>query len=159
MPRRMSLPIIQLCVLAVWLGGALVFSAVVAPAAFAVLPTRTLAGDMVGRVLPVVFYAGMVAGGLVVVLDALDAEEWRWSTAAVSGGLVVIACGVAQLIVGRQIDQVRSRITGPVDALPSGDALRVAFGRLHGMSVALLGIAMLAAATALVAVARHLARR
>ena len=44
--------------LALWLGAAGFFSAAVAPALFAVLPTRTLAGEVVGRVLPVVFYVG-----------------------------------------------------------------------------------------------------
>lgn len=155
----MSLPIIEFSALALWLGAAVLFSAVVAPAAFAVLPTRTLAGDIVGRVLPVVFYAGMLVGAIVVAADAIDAEEWRWSTRLVSGALIAIACASAQLIVGSRIDQVRSRISGPVDALAPGDPLRVEFGRLHGISVALLGVAMLAAVVALIAVARDVAKR
>ena len=155
----MSRPLVEACALAVWLGGAVLFSAVVAPAAFAVLPTRTLAGEIVGRVLPVIFYAGIVVGVLVVALDTSDAEEWRWSTAVVSGALVALGCAAAQFIVGARIDRVRSRITGPVDALTPGDPLRIEFGRLHGLSVALLGIAMLAAAVGLIAVARNLARR
>ena len=36
-----------IAILAFWLGAALLFSAVVAPAVFAVLPTRTLAGAVV----------------------------------------------------------------------------------------------------------------
>jgi hypothetical protein len=155
----MSLPILELSALALWLGGAVLFSAVVAPAAFAVLPTRTLAGDIVGRVLPVVFYSGMAVGAIVVAIATIDAEEWRWSTTVVSGALVAIACASAQFIVGSRIDQVRSRISGPVDALAPGDSLRVEFGRLHGISVALLGVAMLAAAVAMIAVARDLAKR
>ncbi|HTI65750.1 MAG TPA: DUF4149 domain-containing protein [Gemmatimonadaceae bacterium] len=155
----MSLPIIEFSALALWLGAAVLFSAVVAPAAFAVLPTRTLAGDIVGRVLPVVFYAGMLVGAIVVAADAIDAEEWRWSTTLVSGALIAIACASAQLVVGSRIDRVRSRISGPVDALAPGDPLRVEFGRLHGISVALLGVAMLAAVVALIAVARDVAKR
>lgn len=155
----MSLPIVETCALAFWLGAAVLFSAVMAPAGFAVLPTRTLAGDMVGRVLPVVLYSGIVVGALVVALDTMDAEEWRWSTGVVAGAVIAIACAVAQLVIGRRIEQVRSHITGPVDALPPGDAQRIAFGRLHGISVALLGIAMLAAAIALIAIARNLGRR
>lgn len=159
MPRRVMLPIVESCALALWLGGAVLFAAAVAPAAFAVLPTRTLAGELVGRVLPIVFYAGMLAGVLVIVLERIHAEEWRWSAGAVGGGVAAVACAAAQFIVGSRIEQVRSRIAGPVDALPPGDPLRVAFGRLHGISVALLGVAMLAAAVALVTVARDLARR
>ena len=159
MARRMTLPVVELGVLALWLGGAVLFSAAVAPAAFAVLPTRALAGDIVGRVLPVIFYAGLAVGVLTIALERADAEEWRWSTAVVTGALVAVACATAQFIVGRRIEAVRSRISGPLDALVPGDPLRVEFGRLHGVSVALLGVAMLAAAIAFVAVARNLARR
>ena len=155
----MTLPIVESCAMALWLGGAVLFSAVMAPAAFAVLPTRTLAGELVGRVLPVVFYAGIVVGVLVLALDIADAEEVRWSTTSVGGAVVAVACAAAQFIVGSRIAQLRSRISGPVDALPPGDSLRVAFGRLHGVSVALLGVAMLAAAVALIAVGRDLSRR
>lgn len=159
MARRMTLPLVESCALALWLGGAVLFSAVIAPAAFAVLPTRTLAGDLVARVLPVVFYAGMVVGVLVLALGVLDAEEWRWSTTDVASAIVAIACAAAQFIIGSRIVQLRSRISGPVDALPPGDSLRVAFGRLHGISVALLGVAMLAAAVALIALGRDLSKR
>ena len=60
----------QLALLVLWLGGAVLFAAAVAPALFAVLPTRTLAGAVVGRVLPVIFYSGMLIGVVVVVIRA-----------------------------------------------------------------------------------------
>jgi hypothetical protein len=63
---------------------------------------------------------------------------------------MVAACGVAQLIVGRRIDRLRADIGGSIESLPVDDARRVAFGRLHGISVAWLGLAMLAAGVALV---------
>ena len=44
---------------AAWIGAALITVAVVAPGAFAVLPSRTMAGAMVGRVLPALFIAGI----------------------------------------------------------------------------------------------------
>jgi hypothetical protein len=48
--------------LGAWIGAALLMAAAVAPAAFAVLPTRALAGALVGRVLPPVFGGGIVVG-------------------------------------------------------------------------------------------------
>jgi len=54
--------LIEIVLLAAWLGAAIFFSVVVAQAAFAVLPTRTLAGALVGRILPVLFFAGMILG-------------------------------------------------------------------------------------------------
>lgn len=159
MAHRVTVPAVELAALAFWLGAALLFSAVVAPAAFAVLPTRTLAGDLVGRVLPVIFYAGIVLGALTIALERAVAEEWRWSTAVAAAVVIVVTCAAAQFIVGSRIELVRSRISGPVDALAPGDPLRVEFGRLHGVSVLLLGVAMLSAAVDLVAITRSLMRR
>ena len=51
-----------IALLAAWLGATIIVGAVVAPAAFAVLPTRTLAGAVVGRVLPPLFWSGAVIG-------------------------------------------------------------------------------------------------
>lgn len=159
MAHRVTVPAVELAALAFWLGAALLFSAVVAPAAFAVLPTRTLAGDLVGRVLPVIFYAGIVLGALTIALERAVAEEWRWSTAVAAAVVIVVTCAAAQFVVGSRIELVRSRISGPVDALAPGDPLRVEFGRLHGVSVLLLGVAMLSAAVDLVAITRSLMRR
>ncbi len=140
----------------IWLGAALLLAAAVAPAAFAVLPTRSLAGDLVGRVLPVVFWSGMVVFAGVMLLgvwtDAASRFKPRVLAAAVGG----TACMIAQLIVDVWIGRLRARMPGPVDALAVTDPLRVAFGQLHLLSVVLLGIAMLCAAAILIIAARGL---
>jgi hypothetical protein len=135
-------------VLAAWLGAALLLSTSVAPAAFDVLQNRTLAGSVVGRVLPVVFIGGLVAG-----IAAL-ALSWRGGallrTRRALGAVIVLACAAAQLVVAPRIARVRSGIEGAVDALAVDDPRRVAFGRLHAISVGWLGLAMVAAAALLV---------
>jgi hypothetical protein len=135
--------------LAAWIGAAALVAAVVAPAAFAVLPTRALAGALVGRVLPVVFVAGLVAG--------LGAAVLGWSAGAGFGRarlvlplLAAALCAAAQFGVGPRIQRVRAQIGPSVEALPPTDPLRREFGRLHGVSVALMGAGMLAAGAALV---------
>ena len=50
--------------------------AALAAVLFAVLPTRTLAGTVVGRILPPVFYSGMVAGVIVIVLQVMERRGW-----------------------------------------------------------------------------------
>jgi hypothetical protein len=60
--RAISSSAISVVGLSAWLGAAVLAATVVAPAAFAVLPTRSLAGALVGRVLPVLFYGGAVVG-------------------------------------------------------------------------------------------------
>jgi len=137
--------------LAAWLGAGVLFASVVAPAAFAVLPSRSLAGALVGRVLPVLFIAGIVAAIAGLWLDRADAGRLpRVRRAA----LVVVAasCAIAQFAVGPRIARVRQEIDGPIEQLPPGDPRRAAFGRLHAASVAWLGLAMLAAATTVVLV-------
>lgn len=131
-------------VVAAWLGAALITVAVVAPGAFAVLPSRTIAGTMVGRVLPALFIAGMIIG---VVVASMTGAASRW--AAASGVLAALACCVAQFAITPRLDRLRAEIGGPVDVLPVDDARRVAFGALHGYNVAGLGVAMLGAAACL----------
>ncbi len=137
--------------LSAWLGAAVLFAAVVAPAAFAVLPSRALAGALVGRVLPVVFITGIVVALVALWLDRADTgRSLRVRRAALV--VVALSCAAAQFAVGPRIERVRQEIGGPVEQLPPGDPRRVAFGRLHAASVAWLGLAMVAAATTLVLV-------
>jgi hypothetical protein len=108
--------------LSAWLGAALLVVAVVTPGAFASLPTRSMAGTMVG-----------VSPGAV-------------ATAVLSGA----ACAVAQFGIAPRLVRLRSEIGGSVERLSADDPRRVAFGLLHGYSVAGLGVAMLAAVFSLV---------
>lgn len=131
--------------IAFWGGAAILTIAIVTPAAFAVLPTRTLAGALVGRVLPALFLSGIVVGASVTAF-ALSANS---RGAAATAALAAISCAVAQFVINPRIARMREEIGGPVDALPVDDARRVAFGLLHGYSVGGLGVAMLAAAVSL----------
>jgi hypothetical protein len=157
--QRISPSLIELVALAFWLGAAGFLSIVVAPALFAVLPTRELAGEVVGRVLPGLFYSGIVLGALVIVIEVASRGGWSWRGRETLGLTIVISCIVAQAIVAPRIARLRDQIAGPIESLPTDDARRVAFGRLHGVSVAWLGIAMLAALITLVLAARTLRSR
>lgn len=136
---------------AAWLGAALITVAVVAPAAFAVLPSRTWAGTLVGRVLPVLFVAGMAIGVLVAVLLGAGAGRRAPAIAALCAAA---ACAVSHFVVDPRIARLREQIAGPVDALAAADPRRVAFGLLHGYSVGGLGVAMMAATLSLAFVLR-----
>ena len=157
MSVRAGVPLTETLLLAVWIGAALLFTVVVAPAAFSVLPTRTLAGALVGRVLPVIFYAGVVIGSLIVVLELIG-RTGAWGRSA-AGAVSALACALAQLVVGTRIDRLRAAIGGPLDALAADDPRRVAFGRLHAISVGWLGLAMVAAIIALALAVRAMTPR
>lgn len=148
----------QLLVAASWLGAGILFAAAVAPAAFAALPTRTLAGALVGRVLPVVFYWGLAAG-IALVLLARAGRRGRLVTAGTVAGLITaVSCAVGQLVIAPRIERARAAIPGSVEQLPRDDPRRVAFGRLHGASVLWLGVGMLAAAASVGSAAARIGR-
>jgi hypothetical protein len=147
--------LISIVLLAAWLGAAVIVAAAVAPAAFEVLPTRTLAGALVGQVLPVLFWSGVVIGLSVLWIG------WRLPSpvARTWSALVLVgACVVAQLVIVPRIERVRAAIGGPMDALDPTNPLRQAFGRLHGLSVACLGAGALAALVILVLLIRFASR-
>jgi uncharacterized membrane protein len=154
--RATPLTISSIGLLAAWLGASLLVAAVVAPAAFAVLPTRTLAGALVGRVLPVIFWSGMALG---VVVAALGGRMGIGRFGFASAIVLALASASAQLIVSPRIEALRASIGGAVDALDVTDPRRMAFGRMHGISVLLMGVGMIAAAVALVVLSRHLSSR
>jgi hypothetical protein len=100
-------------------------------------------------VLPVVFIAGIVAAVVSLVLDR--GRQGRAPRVRRTALIVMaLACGAAQFVVAPRIEQVRGQIDGPIEQLAEGDPRRVAFGRLHAISVAWLGLAMLGAATTVV---------
>jgi Domain of unknown function (DUF4149) len=137
---------------AAWFGASLLLSASVAPTAFAVLPSRTLAGAVLGPVFPILFIGGLIAGLLAIGDGALSSTTlgyWRLG----AGVVMTIGSGIAQFIILPSIERVRASIAGAVDALAADDSRRLAFGRLHGLSVACLGIAMLGAAVVMICAA------
>ena len=148
---RINPSVVQVGVLALWLGAAGLLSLVVAPSLFAVLPTRTLAGAVVGRILPQVFYSGILIGAVVLALQAMQGEGRGRMIASI---VMVASCAIAQFLVSPRIARLREEIGGALEDLAADDARRAAFGRLHGISVAWLGLAMIAAVIAIVLAAR-----
>ena len=143
-----------LVLVSAWLGAVFLFGSVVAPAAFAALPTRALAGAVVGRVLPVLFLTGM---GLGAGLLLIALRPWRGGLAS-AGGVLVLSCAISHFVIGARITRLRSTIGSTLDSLPAGDPQRALFGQLHAMSVAGLGLAVLAAIVALWLTAANLGR-
>jgi hypothetical protein len=145
-------PFAAALLVALWLGAALLSVTVVAPGAFAVLPTRAMAGDMVGRVLPVVFAGAIVVPVLVLSL----VPSARRSAFAVGVGVVAMLASVVALgVVDPRIAALRTVAVVPIDQLSPGDPRRTMFALLHLSSVGLLAIAMIAHAVLLLILARR----
>jgi hypothetical protein len=150
-----SRPLVAALLVTLWLGAALLTVAVVAPGAFAVLPTRALAGDVVGYVLPVVFAGAIVVPVLALVLD----PSARRSMASVLGSACAILAAVtAFAVIDPRVAALRRAAVVPIDQLSPADPRRTMFGLLHASSVALLGVAMVGLVLLLVSRARATVR-
>ncbi|HLM00734.1 MAG TPA: DUF4149 domain-containing protein [Pyrinomonadaceae bacterium] len=147
--------------IALWLGAAVFFVAAVAQSAFAVLPSRELAGAIVNRTLAILNYSGIVVGLILLAGSVFDREKASRVRLWVEQGLLLFltaACAFAQFVIGARLHAVRQQIGRPIDELAADDPLRVAFGALHGYSVAVLAFAMLAALVVYFLIARKRSR-
>jgi Domain of unknown function (DUF4149) len=143
-----ALRYVYVLALVVWLGGTLTIGGVVAPAAFAALEAqdpasgRALAAGVVGAVLarfhPVAYLALTT---LLVTLVSMKLVGPRPTGFGVRlflvGGLLLVSL-VGGLWVDPQIAALRSQIGAPVHTLDQADPRRARFGRLHGLSTALM---------------------
>jgi hypothetical protein len=148
-----------------WLGAALFFGAVVAPAAFSVLRSFNLtnaseiAGSIVTRSLSVVNVAGF-AIGLVLLLSLFIGKSlvgrvaFLLETACLA--LIIAATGVGHWVIAARMRALRTAMVLPIDQVLPSDPRRVEFNNLHGYSVNALGLAMIAALITIVLISRRL---
>jgi hypothetical protein len=142
-----ALRFVSMLAVAIWLGGMVTIGGVVAPAAFATLGSPE-AASLVGETLRRFHLVGYTAG-LLLLLSltsmALMGPRPRafWIRLGMAS-LMLAATLVAGLVVDRRIAAMRAEIGAPVGSLAPGDARRVAFGRLHGASTGLMGLAIAA---------------
>jgi len=138
----------EVLLLGVWLGSMIFFSFAVAPSAFAVLPTREMAGVMVTSAIGKVEMLGLITGPLLILLQAAHRSLGRSSASIriVQPALVVltIACaGLSRFWISPAMVSLRAAMGGHIDHLPITDPMRVQFNHLHQYSVALMGAAMI----------------
>ena len=137
--------------LIVWLGG-VIFFPVVAQTSFSVLPTRHLAGSVVGRSLGILHWMGMISG-LVFLASSLLLSRLSSGEAHVFAPRNVLICMmllltlISQFGIIPRMDAIRASI-GEIDAAPVDSPARVQFDSLHHWStrieggVLLLGLAV-----------------
>jgi len=130
-----TLRFLQFLSLGCWVGS-IIFFIVFTQGIFSVMPTKDLAGVVVGYSLARLHVLGIVAG-CVYLLATVALEKSVASLARPAALLVfvMILCTMAsQYGVIARMDALRTQM-GSVDATAAGDPLRVAFDRLHQYSV------------------------
>jgi hypothetical protein len=142
------LSLIRLLLIGLWLGAACFFSFAVAQSAFAVLPSRELAGLVVSRTLAIVNYSGLLIGLVLLASSFIKQSETNRFQLLTEKILLIIftaACAVGQFVIGLWLSYVRAQINRPIDELAIDDPLRITFNNLHEYSVWILITAMIAA--------------
>ena len=145
---------LRLFLLAVWLGAAILFSAVVAPTAFRVLRGFNLpnageiAGTIVTHTLSIVNISGFILSLMLLVIAFVLKRNYsrgRWVAQLILLTTMALATGAGEWIIAARMRALRLGMILPIDQVAASDPARVAFAALHGYSVAALGIAIIAA--------------
>jgi uncharacterized protein DUF4149 len=143
-----ALRFLSLLLLALWIGGLAAVGGLAAPTIFNVLQAhdpvagRTLAGDVFGAVFLRVQHASWIVGGLLLGLLAIRAAlgpRPRHTGPRVGIVILMIAASVGTaVIIAPRIDRLRASVTGSISDLSDGDARKIEFSRLHGLSNSLM---------------------
>jgi hypothetical protein len=146
---------LMLLSLVVWLGGLIFLAFVEAPTVFSpgLLPTRHMAGSIVGRSLDVLHYMAIVSGIVFLIssmtYNRLTAGNARPLAARhVLIALMLVLTVISQFAISPKMRAIRAEV-GVIDTVPLDSPLRVEFNRLHVWSerfeqgVLLLGLAAL----------------
>ena len=109
--------------LTLWVGGLWAIGYIVAPALFANLEDRALAGSLAGVMFEIIAYVGLLCGGLLLVFNQMrNSRRLNWRALVLLLMLLLIAVG--QFYLAPMIAGLRSQ----------GLADSVQFGRLHGVA-------------------------
>jgi len=145
--------------LVIWVGGIIFFSFVVAPALFSILPTRHLAGLVVSRALTVLHWAGIICGGVFLILSVFEAYHsiGAWQATAARNVLVfsmLVVTLFSQIVVSTRMAALKGQM-GEIDNVPVSDPRRLAFNHLHQWSTGLEVVVLILGLATLYVIARH----
>jgi uncharacterized membrane protein len=154
---------LMLLSLVLWLGGLVFFAFVLAPTAFTVLPTRHLAGNVVGRALGSLHWIAIIAG-LVYLASSLLYSRFSTGTFDLFGArnviivVMLVLTMVSQFGIIPRMDTLRASI-GEIDSAPPEDPARMQFDALHQWSTRVEVTVMLLAFVVTYLTAQQLAER
>lgn len=126
---------LMLLSLIVWLGGLIFFAFVLAPTAFSVLPSRHLAGTLVGRSLGTLHWMGIISGIIFLASSILYSRFTKGSAHVFVARHVLICLMLALTLISQfgiipRMDTLRASI-GEIDSVPPENPARVQFDALH----------------------------
>lgn len=146
------LRLLMMLSLGIWLGGIVLF-AVLAPTVFSVLPTRHLAGSIVGPMLSKLHWIGLISGIIFLISSLSYSRIATGDVHALSARnlllcIMLVLTLISQFGITSRMAALRSSM-GEIDNVPPSDPARVEFNALHAWStrlevgVLILGLAAL----------------
>ncbi len=140
------LSFVEVLLLGVWLGSMMFFSFAVAPSAFAVLPTREMAGVIVTSTIGKVEVIGLVIGPVLILINILKPSRSSGAKLLRIGliGLMIVCAALSRFWISPSMVSLRAAMSGHIDDVSPADPMRLQFNDLHQYSVALMGIAIVA---------------
>jgi uncharacterized membrane protein len=146
---------LMLLSLVVWLGGLIFFAFVLAPTAFSpgLLPTRQLAGSIVGRSLDGLHYIAIVSGIVFLITSMLYSRMASGNARPLAARhvlivLMLLLTVISQFAISPKMHAIRAEVD-VIDNVPPDNPRRMEFDRLHVWSekfevaVLLLGLVAL----------------
>jgi uncharacterized membrane protein len=136
-PGMSLLRFLMLLSLVVWLGGLIFLAFVEAPTAFSpgLLPTRHMAGSIVGHSLDVLHRMAIISG-IIFLISSMGYSRMTAGTARPLAGrhlliaLMLLLTVISQFAISPRMHAIRAE-AGVIDSLPLDSPLRMEFNRLH----------------------------
>jgi uncharacterized membrane protein len=135
---------IEFLSLGLWLGSDAFLSFIIAPGAFSILGNRDAAGVMVGYSLARLHFAGIFLGLLFLLSRLVRTRDFAsfTSPAALCVAMMVILTAASQFTVSNRMAKLRRQMVS-IENTPENVPQRLAFNRLHHVSVACEGAVLL----------------
>ena len=128
---------LMLLSLVVWLGGVIFLAFVEAPTAFSpgLLPTRHMAGSIVGRSLDLLHYMAIVSGIAFLIASMLYSRMATGDARPLAARhllivLMLLLTVISQFAISPKLHALRAEV-GVIDSVPLDNPLRREFDRLH----------------------------
>ncbi len=147
-----ALRYVYVVALVVWVGGLITIGSIVAPSAFAVLGAAgsassplaaMLVGDVLRRFHLVGYAAAAVLLGTLLLMKVVGPRPQGFGARLVLVSAMLATTLASGFWVDPQIAAMRAGVGVPISTLAPGDARRVRFGWLHGLSTTLMAVTAL----------------
>ena len=128
---------LMLLSLVIWLGGVIFLAFVLAPTAFSpgLLPTRHMAGSIVGRSLDLLHYMAIVSGIVFLMASLLYSRMAKGNARPLVARhllivLMLLLTVISQFAISPKLHAIRAEV-GVIDTVPLNRPQRMEFNRLH----------------------------